>query len=145
MEQVLPRRPPFEVDLDKFLDFLAFSVSINLEEKKLIMCYSHILSVDQIQQLLVIFSQERQKFLDLSQYYTYELTNICVIVSMQWTQFLASVVLISDCSGEQTLAAALLEETLDLFPTWRAKDRVWEIVGDALLASDSESANNRQQ
>jgi len=63
----IPPHPNTQFDEAKFLELLEGSISLTLEEKKRVIDAIPRLSVEQINELLSIFTEERQKFAELEQ------------------------------------------------------------------------------
>lgn len=61
----IPPHPNTTFDEEEFLDHLEGSISLTMEEKKRVIEAIPRLSIEQINELLTIFKEERQKFADL--------------------------------------------------------------------------------
>ena len=62
---VIPPHPKTQFDEEAFLDYLEGSISLTMEEKKRVIEAIPRLSMEQIEELITIFKEERQKFADL--------------------------------------------------------------------------------
>ncbi|MBF0632195.1 MAG: tetratricopeptide repeat protein [Magnetococcales bacterium] len=136
--ELITFNPDIKVDKDVFLTKLSWSVSANADEKRQILLKAESLSQEQVDQLLDIFDEERQKFGSMAEEQWEGLLNYYWDHQKNWAE------IVEGTEGvKRFLTAPLKGESLH--PLWETWPTYWANSADVLSEQDPDQAEQLYQ